>query len=79
MASAVQWGDALEVLWVSAASGIGVTVLFALAILGGTRAVELRRDGRTGAAGAYAAVMAAAGTGVAVAVVFGIVVMTQKA
>ena len=78
LAEAVEWANVLEVLWVSTASGVGVTALFALALLGATRAVDLRRNGRSGAAGAYAALMAVAGTGVAVAVVFGIVVMTHK-
>lgn len=78
LAAAVEWGDVLEVLWVSAVAGVGVTALFALALLGATRAVDMRRNGRGAAAGAYAALMAVAGTGVAVAVAFGIVVMTHK-
>lgn len=78
LASAVEWGKVVEVLWVSAVAGIGVTMLFALTLLGATRAVDLRRNGRTAAASAYGALMAVAGTGVAAAVVFGIVVMTQK-
>lgn len=75
---AVAWHDVLEVLWVSAATGIGVTAAFAVALLGATRAVDLRRDGRSGAAGAYAALMVVAGAVVTAAVVFGVIVMTQK-
>jgi hypothetical protein len=78
LASAVEWGDVVEVLWVSAASGIGVTALFALTILGATRALDYRRNGSGAGAVAYGALMTVAGTGVAAAVVYGLVVMTQK-
>lgn len=78
LASAVEWGDVVEVLWVSAAAGIGVTLLFSLTILGATRAMDLRRNGFTAAAAAYGVLMAVAGSGVGAAVVYGIVVMTQK-
>lgn len=76
--SVVDWGAVLKVVWSSLAAGIGVTAAFALAILGATRAVDLRRDGRAFAAGGYAALMVLAFAGVVAAVVFGIVVMTQK-
>jgi hypothetical protein len=75
---AVAWHDVLEVIWVSALSGIGVTAAFAVALFGATRAIDLRRGGHTAAASVYVALMAVAGAGVAAAVVFGIVVMTQK-
>lgn len=78
LASAVEWGDVVDVLWVSAVSGIGVTALFAVAIFGATRSADLRRNGYAGAAGLYAALMVLAGSGVAAAVVFGIIVMTHK-
>jgi acetyl-CoA acetyltransferase len=75
---AVAWHDVLEVLWVSAASGIGVTAAFAVALLGATKAVDLRRIGHTGAASVYAALMVVAGGAVTAAVVYGVIVMTQK-
>jgi uncharacterized membrane protein YhaH (DUF805 family) len=75
---AVAWHDVLVVIWVSAAAGVGVTAVFAVALLGATKAVDLRRVGQTGAAGVYAALMVVAGGAVAAAVVYGVIVMTQK-
>lgn len=74
----VDWGAVLEVVWTSLAGGIGITAAFAMVILGATRAVDLRRDGHAVAAGAYAALMALGFATVVAAVVFGIVVMTQR-
>ncbi len=74
----VDWGALLEVVYTSLIGGIGVTAVFAVSILGGTRAIDLRRDGNVVGAGFYGALTALAFAGVVAAVVFGIVVMTQK-
>ena len=76
--SVIDWDALLSVLWVSLLGGIGVTAAFAFAILGATRAADVRRDGRLAAAGVYALLMILAVAVVAAAVVFGVVVMTQK-
>jgi len=76
--SVVDWGALLEVIWTSLVGGIGVTALFAVAILGATRAMDLRQDGNAAAAGLYGVLTAVALVAVAVAVVLGILVMTQK-
>lgn len=68
----------VEVAIVSLIGGVGVTISFSLAILGATRFVDLRRDGRPIEAGAYAILMA---LGLAIslaAVAFGLIVMTTK-
>jgi hypothetical protein len=72
-------GDALlEVLWSALAAGIGVTAVFGVAIYGFTRAVDLGRDGRTPEAAVVGALGLIALALVAAALVFGIVVMTNK-
>ena len=71
----IDWNALLDVLWASVLGGVGVTATFALAILGGTRAVYLRRDGHLLAAGAYGALLVIAGAAVVGAVVFGIIVI----
>lgn len=76
--SIVDWNALLEVLWASLLGGVGVTALFALAILGGARAAYLRREGHVLAASAYGALMVIAAAAVVGAVVFGVVVMTSK-
>jgi hypothetical protein len=75
---AVDWDALLQVVWVSFLTGIGVTLAFAIAIYGATRAVDLSRDGRLAEAGMFAAVAVAALLAVGAAVVVGIVVMTDK-
>lgn len=76
--SAIDWGALLNVLWSSAVGGVGVTAAFALTLLGATRFVDLRRDGRVGEAGLYGVLAGVCGVAVVVAVVFGVVVMTSK-
>ncbi len=41
----VEWGQLLEVVWVSLVAGVGVTVLFSLVVFGSSRAAEARRQG----------------------------------
>jgi hypothetical protein len=74
----VDWDALLQVVWVSILTGIGVTVVFAIAIYGATRAVDLSRDGRVAEAGLFAVVAVAGLIAVGGAVIFGIVAMTDK-
>ena len=74
----VDWGALLEVVLDSLLAGIGVTAIFAVAILGATRAVDLRHDGQLRPRPCLRRADAVALAAVAAAVVFGIVVMTQK-
>jgi uncharacterized membrane protein YhaH (DUF805 family) len=77
-AEVVDWSAVLEVIWVSLLAGIGVTAIFSVGVLGASRAVEARRAGQGASAGAYAVLTLIAFVVVAAAMVFGIVVMTQK-
>ena len=78
LASVVEGKELLQVIWVSFATGIGVTAVFALGLVGATRALDLSRAGRRGAATAFGVLAALAAAGVALAVVLAIVVMTHK-
>jgi hypothetical protein len=49
-----------DVIWVSFAAGLGISVLYSLVILGGARAAEARRTGHPGAAARWAAFAAVA-------------------
>lgn len=77
-ATIVQSKDLLNTVIASLVAGVGVTVVFSLAIRGGARFADLNQEGRRLAAGAAAAlgVLALAVTLAAVAI--GIVVMTSK-
>jgi hypothetical protein len=78
LATVVEWGDLLDLIWSATLAGIGVTCVFAIAVLGATRAVDLQRDGRGTRAAVYGLVAVLSLTVFAGAVVLGIIVMTSK-
>jgi hypothetical protein len=78
LAEVVSGHDLLQVVWASLLAGIGVTVAYAFAILGGSRAVDLTRSGRSAEAVVFGVLCALALAVVAAAVVYGIVIMTTK-
>jgi hypothetical protein len=77
MLAIVDWDALLTVIWASLAAGIGVTAAYGLAILGGTRALDLGREGRPGEAALFGVVGAVGIALVLAAIVFGIVVLTE--
>ena len=76
LATVVDWEGILDVVIVSIVAGIGVTAVFAVAILGATRVMDMTRDGRTVEAGGYAVLAVLAFAVVIASAVFGIVIMT---
>ena len=78
MIATIDWDALLTAIWASVLGGVGVTVAYGFALLGGTRALDLGREGRVGEAAVYAVIGIAAVIAVLAAIVFGIVVMTSK-
>lgn len=78
LAQIVDVGDLLSVIWSSLAAGVGVCVVFSIAILGFARAVDMRQEGNAIAMAAYSVVTVVGVVAVLALVVFGVVVMTQK-
>ena len=78
MATIVDVDVLLEVVGAAFAAGIGITAIFGLVIYGGTRFADLRRDGNSLGAAAFATFAAAGLAAFVAAVVFGILVMTNK-
>ena len=78
LAEVVNGHDLLSVAWASLLAGIGVTAAYAFAILGGARAVDLTRSGRSAEAVVFGVLCALALAAVAAAVVYGIVIMVNK-
>jgi hypothetical protein len=76
--AAIDWDALLTVVWAASVAGIGVTAAYGLAILGGTRAIDLGRAGRTGEAAVYALIGVAGVAAVIAAIVFGIVVLIDN-
>ncbi len=78
LAAIVDGGVLWRLVVAALGGGIGVTLAFSLVILGSTRSLELRRDGRMVGAGAFALLAAVALLAVAVGVVYGVSLLAQK-
>ncbi|HVS29025.1 MAG TPA: hypothetical protein VHE14_05705 [Solirubrobacteraceae bacterium] len=77
-ATVVDWGQLLKVVWTAAAAGVGVTLVFSLAVLGASRCFEHQRSNQPLGAFAFG-LLALAGLGVCgAAIVAGIIVLAQK-
>jgi len=74
----VDWAALFKVVYEALAAGVGVTLAFSLAVAGSTRFADEVRANRTPRAVMFG-VLAALGLAVVLAaLVFGVVVMTQK-
>ena len=77
-ATIVETQDLLKTVAASLIAGIGVTTAFSIVIFGVTRSAQMLRDERPLLATAAGGLALLAGLVVTAAIVFGIVVMTQK-
>jgi hypothetical protein len=73
----VDTGALLETVAASFVAGVGITFAFAFAILGMTRFLDLRADGRQLAATAFAVLGLCALAVCGAAIAFGLIVMTS--
>jgi hypothetical protein len=78
MLAVVDTGALLESVAASAVAGVGITLIFSLAIYGATRFVDLSRDERVAAAGAADALAVVSLFAFVAAVTIGIIVMIDK-
>lgn len=78
MAVVVETKELLETVVASVVAGVGITVVFSVAIWGVARFADLTRNERPIAAGAAATLAALAGLVTLAAVAFGIVIMSSK-
>ena len=78
LATVVDTQALLETVAAAFVAGVGVTLVFSLAILGAARFAELSRDGRPLAAASFGALAIVALAAAAAAVTVGIIVMTEK-
>jgi hypothetical protein len=74
----VELSHLVEVVWVSVAAGIFVTVAFSFVVLGVARSAESRREGSGAAAVAFGALAVVALLAFAAAVVLGVNTMLTK-
>ena len=78
IATIVETKELLQTVAASAIAGIGITIIFSIAVYGATRFVDLSRDERPAAATAAAVLAGLALVASLAAVVFGVIVMTSK-
>jgi hypothetical protein len=69
---------AWQAVWTAAVSGVVVTIVFSLAVLGATRSTDMRRDDRPGQAAMYAVLALVALAATLGAVVYAITLITTK-
>lgn len=77
-ATVLDTGALLEVVWVSLLAGIGLTLVFSLAIACAARATHQRRLGATAASAGWWLITGLCGALCAVVVVLGVLVMLSK-
>ena len=75
---AVETADLFEVVWVGAAAGLGITVLFSLVLLNYARFAEARRSGRAAVATLNGVLAAVAFIVFAAGVILGVQTMLAK-
>jgi hypothetical protein len=78
LATIVDTGALLKTVAAAFVAGVGVTLIFSLAILGATRFAEMNRDERPVAAVSFGALAIVALAAAAAAVTIGIIVMASK-
>ena len=78
MIAAVDTGKLLELVWAALVAGVAVSVLFAVLIVGATRATDRRREDRRGAAGVFLGISLAAGVACLAGIALGLTIITSK-
>jgi hypothetical protein len=78
MLASVKAGDIFEVVWVSLAAGVLVSVAFSFVVLGMARSAEAARGGRGTVALAYAGLALVAFALFAGSVILGVQIMLSK-
>ena len=78
LATVVDLDAIWQTVWTAALAGVGVVVVYSLAVLGATRSLDMQRARRGGRSAAYGVLALLGGAGTLGAVVFGITLITQK-
>jgi hypothetical protein len=78
IAKVIDGHAAWQAVWTATVAGVGVTIVFSLAVLGATRSTDMRRNDRPGQAAAFG-VLALLGLAATLgAVVYAITLITTK-
>jgi hypothetical protein len=74
----INWNAAWQAIWTAAVSGVGITIIFSLAVFGATRTADMRREDRPAQAAVYGAVALVGVAASLGAVVYAITLITTK-
>jgi uncharacterized membrane protein len=77
-AEIINWNAAWQAVWTAAVAGVGITIVFSLAVLGATRTADMRRDNRPAQATVYGILGLVAVAATLGAVVYAITLITTK-
>jgi hypothetical protein len=77
VATVVDTGALVQVIWVSLIASVAVVMIYSFALLGLTRAAEARREGRTVTAAVFGALGAAALALFAAVIVVGVTILVS--
>ena len=78
VAKIIDTDAAWQAVWTAAVAGIGVTIVFSLAVLGATRSTDMRRDDRPVPAALYGGLAVLAVAATIGAIVYAITLITTK-
>ena len=78
LGAVVEWGNLLQVVYVSLIAGVGITLIWSLGLVGVARFDDRRRVGDRGGAARYAALAIVSGLVVIAVLVEAVIIMTTK-
>jgi hypothetical protein len=78
IATLIDWAALWQAVWTAALAGLGVTVVFAIAVLGATRAQDARRNAHHAAVGAFGLLALLGGAATIGFVVYALTVIATK-
>ena len=78
LAEIINWDAAWQAVWTSVVAGVGVTVVYSIAVYGATRTADMRREDRPAQAAIYGTIAVVALAATLGAVVYAITLITTK-
>jgi uncharacterized membrane protein YhaH (DUF805 family) len=78
LAEIVDGGALWQTVWTAAVAGIGISIVYSIAVLGSSRSLDMRRAGRASARAWYAVLALVGAAGTIGAIAYAIITITTK-
>jgi uncharacterized membrane protein YhaH (DUF805 family) len=78
LAEIIDGGALWQTVWTAAVAGVGISVVYSIAVLGSSRSLDMRREGRASARAWYALLALVGAAGTIAAIMMGIILITTK-